>query len=273
MIELRHVTYTVPNRDGSDADSGKQGVNGSSSPKAKGTRERVILDDISFTIPDKSITSIMGVSGSGKTTLLRLIAGLMKPKSGEILIDGKDIVPLGERSLNQVRLQMGFVFQYGALFDSLTVAENVGFALEQKRRPAAEISETVASRLQDVGLPGVEDKLPSELSGGMRKRVAMARALAPQPAVILYDEPTSGLDPVMARVIDDLVVRLRDGKGTTNVVVSHHLESVMRISDYILMLHDARIVAQGSPSEIAADTSPVVRQFIEGRAEGPITVF
>lgn len=263
MIELRHVTYSIPagsNPDGAD-----------STPFDRGAR-RLILDDVSFAVPPKSITCIMGVSGIGKTTLLRLMAGLLRPDSGEVLVDGRDISRLNERQLNDVRRDMGFVFQYGALFDSLTIGENVGFGLEQQRRPQREISEKVQARLREVGLPGLEDKLPSQLSGGMRKRVAMARALATEPKVVLYDEPTSGLDPVMAGVIDALMIRLRDRNGTTNVVVSHAVESVMRVADYVLMLHDAGIAAQGTPQEIKTSDSPVVRQFLEGRADGPIAV-
>jgi len=266
MIELRHVTYTVPGSP--DSAAAVAAANKLGRPAAR----RAIVDDVSFVVPERSITCIMGVSGTGKTTLLRLMAGLQKPDSGEILINGRDIVPMNERELNEVRREMGFVFQYGALFDSLTVAENVGFGLEQQRVPRAEIEAIVAERLEDVGLPGVQDKLPSELSGGMRKRIAMARALATQPKIVLYDEPTSGLDPVMARVIDDLVVNLRDRAGTTNVVVSHNLSSILRISDRVIMLHDGRIVAEGSPDEVNRDDSPVVRQFLEGRADGPITV-
>jgi phospholipid/cholesterol/gamma-HCH transport system ATP-binding protein len=258
MIELRHVSYSI--------------AGGLSTPEDAPGSRRLILDDISFSVPSQSITCIMGVSGMGKTTLLRIMAGLQRPDSGEVLLDGRDIAALNERQLNEVRREMGFVFQYGALFDSLTVGQNVGFGLEQQRRKPDEIEAAVKSRLHEVGLTDAENKMPSELSGGMRKRVAMARALAPQPKVVLYDEPTSGLDPVMAGVIDDLIVRLRDSNGTTNVVVSHQIASIMRISDYVLMLHDARIVAQGTPQEIQNSPSSVVRQFLEGKAEGPIRV-
>lgn len=260
MIEFRNVTYTVPAPPDADDDT----------PFDNG--RRLILDNASFIVPEKSIACIMGISGTGKTTLLRLMAGLLKPDSGEIFINGTDIVHLKEKELNKMRRQMGFVFQYGALFDSLTIAENVGFGLARQRRPAKEIKQIVEDRLGEVGLAGTEDKLPSELSGGMRKRAAMARALATSPKVVLYDEPTSGLDPVMARVIDDLIVNLRDRLGTTNVVVSHHLPSILRISDQVMMLHNARIVAEGTPQEVQASEDPVVRQFLEGRAEGPITV-
>jgi phospholipid/cholesterol/gamma-HCH transport system ATP-binding protein len=253
MLELRGVSYSVPNE------------------STAGTR-RTIIDDVSFRIGEKSIACIMGVSGTGKTTLLRLMAGLLKPNSGEILLNGRDIVPLNERELNQVREDTGFVFQYGALFDSLSVGENVGFGLEQKRVPRKEIEEIVASRLREVGLTDVENKMPSEISGGMKKRVAMARALATSPHLVFYDEPISGLDPVMAGVIDDLVVRLRNQFGTTNIIVSHHVSSVLKIADQILMLHDGRIVADGTPHEIQSSESEVVQQFLSGAPSGPITV-
>lgn len=248
MIELRHVTYSVP------APTGR----------------RLILDDVSLNIREGSICAMMGTSGSGKTTLLRLMAGLLKPESGEVLIDGRDIACLKERELNEIRQEMGFVFQYSALFDSMTVAENVGFGLERQKRPKEEIRETVDRLLADVGLPDIQDKLPSELSGGMRKRVAMARALAFNPKIVLYDEPDSGLDPVMTRVIDDLILELRQLKGTTNVVVSHNVHSVERIADHVLVLFDAKIVADGTMAEVKASEHPAVRQFLEGRADGPI---
>jgi phospholipid/cholesterol/gamma-HCH transport system ATP-binding protein len=298
-IELRHVTYTVPaDRTSLTAMSQRQrqrlpprgplpqeplapgdpgsGASHLDTDHIQTVREQngrhTILDDVSFIVPERSITCIMGVSGTGKTTLLRLMCGLLKPDDGEVLIEGRDIVSLSERELNEIRRKMGFVFQYGALFDSLTIAENVGFGLLQQRRPQREIQEVVTQRLRDVGLPGIENRLPAELSGGMRKRVAMARALATNPRIVLYDEPTSGLDPVMARVIDDLIVNLRDQAGTTNVVVSHHLPSILRISDHILMLHDGHIVADGTPAEVEQSGSPIVRQFLEGQASGPITV-
>jgi phospholipid/cholesterol/gamma-HCH transport system ATP-binding protein len=299
VIEFRCVTYTVPadrtslpamteprrqrlpSRDPLPQEPLAPGDPGSGCPHPvtdhlNGHRvqngRHAILDDVSFAVPERSITCIMGVSGTGKTTLLRLMAGLLKPDRGEIFIEGRNIVPMTERELNDLRRNMGFVFQYGALFDSLNIAENVGFGLLQQRRPRQEIEEVVTQRLADVGLPGIEDRLPAELSGGMRKRVAMARALATNPKIVLYDEPTSGLDPVMARVIDDLIVNLRDQSGTTNVVVSHHLPSILRIADHILMLHDGHIVAEGTPQEVQQADSPIVRQFLEGQASGPITV-
>ena len=262
MIEFRNVTYTVPAGLEDDPDT----------PFDERLVRRFILNDVSFVVPERSITCIMGISGTGKTTLLRLMAGLLKPDSGEVFINGRDVVQMKEKELNEVRRKMGFVFQYGALFDSLNIGQNVGFGLTQMKRPKKEIKETVASLLAEVGLEGVEDKLPSELSGGMRKRAAMARALATHPEIVLYDEPTSGLDPVMSRVIDDLIVNLRDRAGTTNVIVSHHLTSILRISDKVMMLHGAKFVVEGSPNEVQKSTDPIVRQFLEGQAQGPITV-
>lgn len=253
MLELRNVSFFVPDANEPDG-------------------RRAIVDDVSFEVAEKSIACIMGVSGTGKTTLLRLMSGLLKPDSGEILINGRDIAPMSERELNEVRVETGFVFQYGALFDSMTVGENVGFGLEQQRREPADITEIVEARLEDVGLPGIQDKLPSEISGGMRKRVAMARALATAPKLVFYDEPTSGLDPVMAGIIDHLIVQLRNQKGTTNIVVSHHLASILRISNQVIMLHDGCIVANGSPEEIRNSDSEIVQQFLTGSPQGPITV-
>ncbi len=279
MIEFRHVTYSVSSGEAEEPTTEygrlRRAVEAARHKQGFGRRGRkFILDDVSFEVPENSIACIMGVSGTGKTTLLRLMAGLLQPDSGEIWIDGHNIVGLKEREMMEIRREMGFVFQYGALFDSLSVAENVGFGLEQQRRPKSEIAEIVTARLREVGLAeeSVHRKLPSEISGGMRKRVAMARALATAPKIVLYDEPTSGLDPVMARVIDDLIVNLRERAGTTNVVVSHHLTSILRISNLVIMLHGGQIVAQGTPDEVRQIDSPVVQQFLEGRADGPITV-
>lgn len=251
MIELCHVTYSVRTPEG---------------------HSRVIVDDVCFTVEPESISCIMGTSGSGKTTLLRLIAGLLAPDSGEVRLCGHNIVGLPERELNVIRRDMGFVFQYSALFDSMTIAENVGFGLERMKRPRQEIQDTVTRLLSEVGLPDLHERLPSELSGGQRKRAAMARALATSPKVVLYDEPASGLDPIMTRVIDDLIVELRDREKTTNLVVSHNVPSIMRISDQVVMLFEGKIVANGHPREVEKSTHPAVRQFLEGRADGPIEI-
>ncbi|RYG70972.1 ATP-binding cassette domain-containing protein [bacterium] len=249
IIELRNVNYSIGLPDGT---------------------RRNILQDVTFSIDAGTIVCLMGTSGSGKTTLLRLIAGLVRPESGEILTFGRNICCLKDREMNDIRRQMGFVFQYSALFDSLSVGQNIGFALDRQRRPRAEINATVERLLEEVGLSGIEDKRPSELSGGMKKRVAMARALAANPKVVLYDEPDSGLDPIMTRTIDDLILKLRREKQTTNVVVSHNTHSIWRIADRVLMLNEGQIVADGTPQELDQSKVPVLRQFLEGRADGPI---
>ena len=215
----------------------------------------------------------MGMSGSGKTTLLHCIGALTAPTSGEIWIGPDQIVGQSEDELNRVRERMGMVFQYAALFDSLTVFENISFGLRHRRRmPNSEMREIVTDMLKTVGLSGVEDVYPSQLSGGMAKRVGLARALAMKPKILLYDEPTSGLDPVVASVVDDLIMRMRDELGVTSIVVSHNITSIMRISDRIAMIHEGRVLVQGTPDEVRECPDPIVRQFIEGRSQGPIKV-
>lgn len=235
---------------------------------------REILKDVNLFIEAGEISCIMGLSGCGKTSTLRLMMGLIRPTRGRVVIDGQDIVRMSERDLNRVRRKMGMVFQYAALFDSLTVYENVAFGLaRQRKRYAPEtIAETVRSKLEAVGMEGTEPLLPAELSGGMQKRVGMARALALDPQIVLYDEPTSGLDPVMSTIIDDLIVRLRDRFGVTSVVVSHEIQSIMHISNKIAMLYNGSVVACGTPEEIMQHPDPVVQQFISGSSEGPIMV-
>ncbi|HEY3298877.1 MAG TPA: ABC transporter ATP-binding protein [Armatimonadota bacterium] len=230
-----------------------------------------ILRDVNLNIQAGETVSIMGVSGSGKTTLLRLMSGLARPASGQIIIDKTDIAKLTENELNRIRHRFGVVFQYGALFDSLSVYDNISFALQRHTRLSKqEISQIVAEKLSMVGMAGTENLMPSELSGGMQKRVGMARAIAMSPDVLYYDEPTSGLDPIMTTVIDELVNGMRDSLGVTSVVVSHDLKSIFRISDRVAMLHDGTIIAYGTPDEIRGSSDPRVQQFILGNAEGPI---
>jgi phospholipid/cholesterol/gamma-HCH transport system ATP-binding protein len=232
---------------------------------------RAILSGLDLTVPAGEIMSIMGASGCGKTTLLKAMIGLVRPAGGRILIEGQDIAAMGERQLNGVRKQMGLVFQYAALFDSLTVWENIAFGLLRQRRPRREIDQTVDRLLAAVGLrPDVKDLYPNELSGGMQKRVGMARALALDPKIVLYDEPTSGLDPIMATTIDELILSLREQFRTTAVVVSHHVPSILRISAQVAMLHDGKIIARGSPEQIRQADNPLVRQFLEGSTKGPL---
>lgn len=232
---------------------------------------KAVLLDVNLHIKQGETVSVMGVSGSGKTTLLKNMAGLIRPISGQIFIDRTDITELSEEELNRIRHRMGVVFQYGALFDSLTVYENVSFALGRHTQLSKdEISDIVEEKLALVGLPGTQNLMPSQLSGGMQKRVSLARAIAMNPEILFYDEPTSGLDPVMTTVIDNLIMEMSDKLGVTSVVVSHDIDSVFRISDRIAMIHGGTIIAHGTPDEIRQSPDERVRQFIEGRAEGPI---
>ena len=232
-----------------------------------------ILKGVTLGVGPGEILSVMGMSGSGKTTVLHCMGGLTAPTSGEIRIGDAQIVGMRENELNHVRERMGMVFQYAALFDSLTVFENVAFGLRRRRKlPGDEIKKIVAEKLALVGLPGTEAMYPSQLSGGMAKRVGLARAIAMSPEILLYDEPTSGLDPVIASVVDELIMQMRDKLGVTSIVVSHNLPSIFRISDKIAMIHDGRVLATGTPQEIQACEDPIVRQFIEGRSHGPIDV-
>ena len=202
------------------------------------------------------------------------MAGLIKPERGEILVFGQNIAQMSEREASDIQRRTGFVFQYSALFDSLDVGHNIGFGLSQRprfHRPSSrEIRQTVARLLSEVGLPGIEGKQPSELSGGMKKRVAMARALASDPEVVFYDEPDSGLDPVMTSIIDDLIIKVRDQNHTTNIVVTHNVSSIWRIADRVLMIHDGNIVADGTTEEVERLDVEVVQQFLQGRTKGPL---
>jgi phospholipid/cholesterol/gamma-HCH transport system ATP-binding protein len=224
-----------------------------------------ILDGVSFRIEKGESVVIIGQSGGGKSVLLKHLIGLLKPDAGQVLIEGEDIVPMNERQLLHVRRKFGMLFQSAALFDSMTVAENVAFAFRRDRSlPEEEIRRKVAEVLEMVDLPGTEDKKPSELSGGMRKRVGLARAIIYQPQIVLYDEPTTGLDPIVSDSIDKLILRVRDRLDVTTVVVTHDMRSTRRLGQRILMLHDQRIYVSGTPDEIFNSQDPVVRRFTEG---------
>ena len=224
-----------------------------------------ILDGVSLRIETGESVVIIGRSGGGKSVLLKHLVGLLQPDSGEVLIDGENIEPMTERELLRVRSKFGMLFQSAALFDSMTVAENVGFAFRRnKGMSAGEIRQKVAEALAVVDLPGTEDKKPSELSGGMRKRVGLARAIVYQPQIVLYDEPTTGLDPIVSDSIDKLILRVRDRFKVTSVVVTHDMRSARRVGQRILMLHNKKIYATGTPDEIFESKDPIVRQFIDG---------
>lgn len=232
-----------------------------------------VLNDLNLDLPKDKVNVIIGKSGGGKSVLLKHIIGLLKPDRGKVLVAGQDIVPLKEKELAQVRRRFGMLFQEGALFDSLTVEENVAFPLkEHTQKSWKEIKEIVEEKLTQVGLKGMGYKMPAELSGGMRKRVGLARALALDPEIVLFDEPTSGLDPVMSAAINELIVRTKEEFGATCIVISHDIKATMETADFIYMLYEGKIIASGTPEEISACDDPIVRQFIEGRASGPIKV-
>src|SRR5258707_11589865 len=233
--------------------------------------DRAVLDDISFNVHRGDTVVIMGRRGCGKSTLLRHMIGSMKPTSGSVKLFGEEVTGMKERALERVRLRFGMLFQSGALLASQTVGENVALPLLQHTdKSVDEIEEIVKHKLQMVGLTGFEDLKPDEVSGGMKKRVGLARALALDPELLFSDEPTSGLDPIMTAVIDELTLKLARGRGMTAVVVSHDMTSAFRIATRMIMLGHGGIVAQGTPDEIRASSNPEVQQFIHGEADGPI---
>ncbi len=231
-----------------------------------------VLRGVTLDIRRGETLVIIGRSGCGKSVLLKNMIGLIRPDSGRVIVDGRDIVSLDESEAASVRARFGMVFQGAALFDSLTVAENVGFALKRQGMPGEKVREVVNDRLRQVGLPGVGEKKPGELSGGMKKRVGLARALASDPEVILYDEPTTGLDPIMADAINALIIETQGRLRGTSVVVTHDMGSAYRIGDRIAMLYEGKIRCVGTPEEIRSSEDEVIQQFITGRADGPIAV-
>ncbi len=234
---------------------------------------RSVLRGLNLTIQPGETVVIIGQSGSGKSVLLKHIVGLIQPDSGSIKIDGVDITKLNRNKLFELRMRFGMVFQGAALFDSYTVEENVGLAMrEHTDLPDEEVKRIAQEKLHMVGLDGVGDKHPAELSGGMKKRVGFARAIAMDPKCVLYDEPTTGLDPINADVINNLIVKLSNELHITSIVVTHDLASAYKVGDRIVMLHDGKVLYDGTPEEVKHTAHPVVRQFIEGRAEGPIVV-
>ena len=228
-------------------------------------KERRILDNVSLQVQPGEIMVVIGPSGAGKSTLLRLMIGLLKPTDGQIWIDGQEISVLDEDELNKIRRNMGMVFQYSALFDSMTVGENVAFGIRQHTKmPEGQILRVIRRTLRMVGLMGKENVMPSELSGGMKKRVSLARAIAINPKIVLYDEPTSGLDPVMSSTINRLIMSTRRILGMTAVVVTHDMNSAFAIADRIAMMYDEKIIEVGTPDEFRQSPNPLVQQFIYG---------
>ncbi len=232
-----------------------------------------VLDGLNLTIEGGMTTIIIGRSGGGKSVLLKHMIGLLKPDSGRIVVDGSDITGMNDRQLNDIRKKFGMLFQEAALFDSMNVLENVAFPLrEHTKKKEKEIRQIVKERLHDVGLAGVEEKMPSELSGGMKKRVGLARALVMQPEIILFDEPTTGLDPVMTEAIDNLIMNTQHKFDLTCVVISHDIKSVFSVAHRVAMLYEGKIVAEGTPDDLRRSENPVVKQFLTGSLDGPIGV-
>jgi phospholipid/cholesterol/gamma-HCH transport system ATP-binding protein len=232
---------------------------------------QVVLNDLNLVIPAGKITAVIGPSGEGKSVLLRHIIGLMKPDMGRVIVDGEDITHMGRRDLNRVREKFGMLFQNVALFDSMTVFQNVAFPLEEKTRLSRdEIRDRVHEALEHVGLRDVDDKFPDELSGGMKKRVGLARALLLNPGIILFDEPTTGLDPIICNAMHRLIKDTHRRFGFTAVIVTHEVPAIFDVCDYVAMLYQGRIQMRGTPDEIRGSDDPVVRQFVSGELEGPL---
>jgi len=231
---------------------------------------RRVLDDVSFSIPRATAFCLLGRSGTGKSVTLRHIIGLLRPDAGRVFVDDDEVSALDSRELSRLRQRMGFLFQHAALFDSLTVGENVAFPLRRHRRNMAEreIRQTARDKLAQVGLAADYDKMPADLSGGMRKRAGLARAMALDPALLLVDEPSAGLDPITAGEIDQLLVDLKRQRGTTLVVVTHNIPSARAIGDELALLNDGRIVARGTPADLDQSADPLVRAFMRSEGSG-----
>jgi phospholipid/cholesterol/gamma-HCH transport system ATP-binding protein len=233
--------------------------------------QKEVLRGLDLTVLRGETLAVIGQSGVGKSVILKLIMGLLKPDRGVVLVDGEDINGAGEESLYRIRKKFGFLFQGAALLDSLTVGENVGLGLaEHSSASRDEIRRIVSIKLGMVGLKGVEDHLPADLSGGMKKRAGLARAIAMDPEIILYDEPTTGLDPITSDSINKLIIDLKNRLAITSVVVTHDMSCVRKVANRVAMIHDGRIVYIGTISDLDTTDNPVVRQFVEGNAEGPI---
>jgi phospholipid/cholesterol/gamma-HCH transport system ATP-binding protein len=245
LVELRHLTF--------------------------GYGERVVLDDVCLTVPRGKVTALMGASGGGKTTLLRLIGGQNRAQSGELLFDGQDVTRMDQTQLYAARRRMGMLFQFGALFADLSVFENVAFPLrEHTDLSESLIRDVVLMKLNAVGLRGSRDMMPSEVSGGMARRIALARAIALDPELVMYDEPFSGLDPISLGTAARLIRQLNDSMGLTSIFVSHELEQTLAIADHVIILANGRVATQGTPEEVRHSTDPLVYQYVNAEVDGPV---
>ena len=236
-----------------------------------GYGERVILRDIGFGVPRGKVTALMGVSGGGKTTVLRLIGGQYRAQKGQVLFDGQDVTTMRQSELYAARRRMGMLFQFGALFTDMTVFDNVAFPLREHTDLAEDlIRDIVLMKLDAVGLRGARDLRPSEISGGMSRRVALARAIALDPDLIMYDEPFAGLDPISLGTAAQLIRRLNDSLGITSVIVSHDVKETFEIADHVVVLANGGVVDQGSPAELMVSTDPLIHQFVHALSDGPV---
>ena len=236
-----------------------------------GYGERAVLAGVSFVVARGQVTAVMGASGGGKTTVLRLIGGQQRAQQGQVLFDGKDIGPMDEAQLYAARRRMGMLFQFGALFTDLSVFENVAFPLrEHTKLPEALIRDIVLMKLDAVGLRGARDLMPGQISGGMARRVALARAIALDPELVMYDEPFAGLDPISLGTAAKLIRQLNDALGITSIVVSHDVQETFLIADQVIILADGKVAAQGTPDEVRASSDPLIRQFVGMDMEGPV---
>lgn len=233
---------------------------------------KVVLDGIDLTVHESEILCIIGISGVGKSVILKNLIGILTPDSGKIFVDGEEFTGADAETRMKILSKYGILFQGAALFDSLNIYDNVAFGLRRKNIPEEQIREIVPEMLENVGLRDVESRRVSELSGGMQKRVGLARSIAMRPEIMLYDEPTTGVDPITGGAVDRLIKKMRDSFGITSVVVTHDMRSAYRLGDRIAMLYEGKIIYAGPPHELKGADEPHVRQFIEGRAHGPIQV-
>ncbi len=236
-----------------------------------GYGDRAILDNVSLTVPRGKVTALMGASGGGKTTVLRLIGGQIRAQRGQTLFDGQDVTTMGAKALYAARRRMGMLFQFGALFTDMSVFDNVAFPLrEHTKLSDAMVRDIVLMKLNAVGLRGARDLMPSELSGGMARRVALARAIALDPELVMYDEPFAGLDPISLGTAARLIRQLNDAMGLTSIVVSHDLDETFHIADQVIVLANGKIAAQGTPDEVRNSQDPLVHQFVNALPDGPV---
>ena len=231
----------------------------------------MILDSVSLSVPRGKVTALMGASGGGKTTILRLIGGQIRAQSGQMLFDGDDVTPMAQEQMYAARRRMGMLFQFGALFADLSVFDNVAFPLrEHTNLPEALIRDIVLMKLNAVGLRGARDLMPSEVSGGMARRIALARAIALDPELVMYDEPFSGLDPISLAISATLIRKLNDSMGLTSIFVSHELEQTFTIADHVIILANGKVAAQGTPEEVRQSKDPLVYQYVNALSDGPV---